>query len=254
MILTKKIGYFSLLLIIGTICMAGTIDPANQDNQYVEYAYKYNSVFRLVTKKNNKITSSSSCVAINPKWILTAAHIFENKRNHNTYVVINDKQYMVSKIFVPNDFNPNKIGYNDIALGLLDENIKTQIKYPELYKEKNEQNKIADIVGWGVSGNFNNGASFDDSKIRAGTNRISDIQKHLLMCDTSRNDQGSPLEFLISHGDSGGALFINNKLAGINSLVFSNDGKPDSSWTDDSGHTRVSLFIDWINTTISANE
>lgn len=250
----KNIVYLSLVFIFSTICFGGTIDPSNKDSQYIEYAQKYNCVFRIITKKKNKITSSSSCVAINPKWILTAAHIFENKKDQNAFVIINNKQYMVSKIFVPKDFDPDIIGYNDIALGLLVEKIDIPIKYPELYKEKNEKAKIADIIGWGVTGTFNKGASIDDSKIRCGTNRISNIDKHLLMCDTSRNDNGSPLEFLISHGDSGGALFIDQKLAGINSLVFSDDGKPDSSWTDDSGHTRVCLFIDWINSTILANE
>ena len=251
--------YISKLLIllsvifISTFCIAGTISPDHSDSKYTEYANKYDCVFKIITKKKNKITSSSSCVAINNKWLLTAAHIFENKEDHDTFVIINNKQYLVSKVFIHSEFDPDKIGYNDIALCLLVENITTPIKYPKLYDNKNEKNKIADIIGWGVTGSFNKGASFDDSKIRCGTNRISGIEKHLLMCDTSRNDESSPLEFLISHGDSGGGLFIDNKLAGINSLVFSNDGKPDSSWTDESGHTRISLFIDWINNTISKN-
>ena len=59
---------------------------------------------------------------------------------------------------------------------------------------------------------------------------------------------------MISHGDSGGGLFIDNKLAGINSLVMSSDGKPDSSWTDESGHTRVSKFVSWIDKIIQNNE
>lgn len=242
------------LFIVSTVCSGGTIDPSTTDTKYIDYAQKYNSVFKIVTKKNNRITSSSSCVAINPKWILTAAHIFQSKEDHNTYIIINNKQYIISKIFIPKQFNHEKIGYNDIALGQLADSIKLPIKYPVLYSEKNELNKIADIVGWGVTGNFNRGAVLDDSKNRGGTNRISELDKHLLMCDVSRHDNESSLEFLISHGDSGGGLFIDQKLAGINSLVFASDGKPDSSWTDESGHTRISLFIDWINLTIAANE
>lgn len=247
--------FFTLLILfISTFCIGGTINPSNSDSKYIEYAQKYNCIFKIITKKNGKITSSSSCVALNNKWIVTAAHIFQNKKNHDTFIIINNKQYLISKVIVQKDFDPDIIGYNDIALGLLSENILIPIKYPELYIAKNEKNKIADIIGWGVTGSFNKGASVDDSKLRAGTNRISGIEKHLLMCDTSRIDESSPLEFLISHGDSGGGLFIDGKLAGINSLVFSSDGKPDSSWTDESGHTRISLFSDWIKTTISANE
>ena len=250
----NKFIFFILLFVIGTISIAGTIHPSNQDSQYTDYAQKYNCVLKLITKKNNRITSSSSCVIIKPKWILTAAHIFENKQDHDTFVIINNKQYIVSKIFVQNKFDPDKPGYNDIAIGMLAENNKGEINYPELQIAKNEKNKIADIVGWGVTGSFNRGAFTDDSKIRGGTNRISDVDKHLLMCDTSQNDRESALEFLISHGDSGGGLFIDKKLAGINSLVFCTDGKTDSSWTDESGHTRISLFIDWINSTIADNE
>ena len=73
-----------LLLLANSICMAGTIDPSQDDSKYIDYAQKYNSVFRIITKKDNKITSSSSCVAIQPKWILTAAHIFNNRQAHNT--------------------------------------------------------------------------------------------------------------------------------------------------------------------------
>jgi hypothetical protein len=58
------------------------------------------------------------------------------------------------------------------------------------------------------------------------------------------------LEFLIASGDSGGGLFIDNKLAGINSCVMAVDKKPDSTYNDESGHTRISKFIGWIKENI----
>lgn len=235
-----------LILIYGSTNFAGTIKPGISDQKYTEYAAKYNCVAKLLTKKNNRITSCSSCVFINDQWVLTAAHIFENKNSHNTYVAFENKEYLISKVIVHKDFDANKIGFYDIALCKLSEPIKKQINFPQLYTDKKEVKKIADIVGWGVTGNFDKGGYLDDSKIRGGTNRIYATENHLLMCDVSRQDDGSPLEFLICHGDSGGALFIDKKLAGINSLVFAKDGKPDSTWTDESGHTRISLFIDWI--------
>jgi hypothetical protein len=54
------------------------------------------------------------------------------------------------------------------------------------------------------------------------------------------------LEFLICSGDSGGGLFINKKLAGINSCVLAADKKPNSSYGDDAGHTRISKYVPWI--------
>ena len=55
------------------------------------------------------------------------------------------------------------------------------------------------------------------------------------------------LEFLISHGDSGGGLFIDGQLAGINSSVLSKDGKTDSNYGDESCHTRISRYKDWLD-------
>lgn len=250
----KKLSIWILLFAIVNIPVySGTINPAVSDAQYIKYAKKYDCVLRLLTKKNNKITSSSSCVLIADKWIATAAHIFENKGSHDVVVVFQNKEYKISKIFLAEGFDADNIGQNDLALGLLEEKIPYNKPFPKLYSKQDEANKIADIAGWGVTGDFDRGSWKDDSFMRAGTNRISSIEKHLLLCNPSSDDASSRLEFLISHGDSGGGLFIDGELAGINSLVFANDGKPNSSWTDESGHTRISLFIDWINKTIANN-
>jgi secreted trypsin-like serine protease len=54
------------------------------------------------------------------------------------------------------------------------------------------------------------------------------------------------LEFLIASGDSGGGLFIDNKLAGIHSCVMTVGKNPQSKYGEESGHTRISNFIEWI--------
>ena len=68
---------------------------------------------------------------------------------------------------------------------------------------------------------------------------------------SKNNERMTELEFLIGSGDSGGGLFLDGKLAGINSCVLAIDKKPNSTYSDESGHTRVSKYIDWINLTIS---
>jgi len=60
------------------------------------------------------------------------------------------------------------------------------------------------------------------------------------------------LEYCISHGDSGGGLFIDQKLAGINSIVLASDKNPDSNYGDESGHTRISKYKDWIEDNIKS--
>jgi len=82
---------------------------------------------------------------------------------------------------------------------------------------------------------------FEEKKL----NKIDYISDSLLMCSPSIMSK-TELEFLIASGDSGGGLFIDNKLAGINSCVMAVDKKPDSTYNDESGHTRVSKFLGWI--------
>ena len=54
------------------------------------------------------------------------------------------------------------------------------------------------------------------------------------------------MEFLIASGDSGGGMFINGKLAGINSFVTAADGTTNSDYGDECCHTRISIFAKWI--------
>ena len=54
------------------------------------------------------------------------------------------------------------------------------------------------------------------------------------------------LEFLICNGDSGGGLFIDGKLAGINSCVVATDGNANSDYGDETYHTRISELQEWI--------
>ena len=62
------------------------------------------------------------------------------------------------------------------------------------------------------------------------------------------------MEFIICPGDSGGGLFIDKKIAGINSCVIATDGKPNSTYTDEGGHTRISQHLDWIHSVLESEK
>ena len=51
---------------------------------------------------------------------------------------------------------------------------------------------------------------------------------------------------MIGSGDSGGGLFLDGKLAGINSFVMAADGKTNSDYGDECAHTRISTYKKWI--------
>ena len=232
------------------ISLGGTIDPGIADSKYVDYGSKFKCVTKINATTEDGKRACASAVVIKPRWIVTAAHVVKNTSNIN--IEIDKKYYKVKEIFIHKDFEENNFGYHDISLGYLEENTNLDF-YPELYSSSDEENKVAAICGYGVTGNFINGSNKSDGLKRAGSNKIDYIDKNLLMCSASRRDR-TALEFLISHGDSGGGLFIDKKLAGINSCVLSKKGSPNSKYEDESGHTRVSIYRDWIIETIELKE
>lgn len=252
---------FTLIIILFSIPVscAGTIDPNVSDDKYVDYGKKFDSVVKLSVVDDETIlptgginTSWGSAVVINPHWIITAAHVV--KDSHDWLVFFQEKQYVVKKVIIHPDYKTNTFGYNDLALGYLEEKIILNY-YPELYKNSDEVGKICSIAGYGFSGTFNTGIVDCDDKKRAGSNIVDRTEKKRLVCSLSKkNEKKKELEFLIARGDSGGGLFIGNKLAGINSSVMAIDGKSDSSYSDESAHIRISLFYDWIKQIIKTEE
>ena len=228
---------------------AGTRNPNIEDSEYLSYGSKFGCVVALCGTEQDDQLYCASGVAIKPRWILTAAHVI--KKAKTCFVTANDKKINVS-IFIPHkNFESDNFGYYDIGLVYCDEDL-LMVSYPELYRESDEVGKVCVMSGYGITGTFNTGAKIGDHKKRGGSNRISGTDRHLLICDLK--DSNTALEFLIASGDSGGGLFIDQKLAGINSCVLAVDDRPDSTYGDESGHTRISQHLEWIESTINENE
>lgn len=242
------ITIMGLCIFLFSPVIAGTIDPNTPDSKYIEYGDKFNSVTKLCCY-DGKNTFCGSAVVIDPHWIVTAAHVVENCHSW-TITLANNKQYKLSKMIAYPKYNFNIFGEFDIALGYSEEYIELD-GYPELYTDNDEVGKLCSMAGWGLTGTFNTGVSKSDGKRRGGANFIDRIEKKVLICSPSKsNEKMTELEYLICSGDSGGGLFIDGKLAGIHSSVLGYDGKPDSTYKDESCHTRVSLYADWIKTTM----
>jgi hypothetical protein len=189
-----------------------------------------------------------SAVIINKNWILTAAHIVKNMRNHR--IILSNKEYVLDKVICHEKYNDNVFGYYDIALGHIKDGVDLE-PYPALYENNDELGKLVTITGLGLTGNFNTGVNISDGKKRAGSNYVEKIERGTLVCNASKPHQKiTELEYLICSGDSGGGLFIDGKLAGINSSVLGYDDKPDSTYGDESCHTRISMYIPWIKNII----
>lgn len=234
-----------LLLIFSSVLHAGTIDPATSDSKYIEYGSKFECVAMVAGSYQDDTLYEGSAVIIDDHNFLTAAHVVNNYKKCT--ITLKNKKFSIQKVLSHPDFKEESVGFADIAIGHSDEKFGL-VKYPFLYEDTNEVGKVCDISGYGFTGNFITGAKKYDSKQRAGSNTIDKIDRDLLICSPSYRHEPdfTSLEFLIASGDSGGPLFINNKVAGIHSILMVTGKKTESKYKEESGHTRISKYIKWI--------
>lgn len=239
----KKIFYFLILAVLyHATVFCGTIDPSVPDEKYIEYGKYFDYVVSLCGKTADEKSYYASAVVIKPKFILTAAHVVQDVKSG--FIEINTKKYKIEYFYYPKEYDQKQFGKYDIAIGKLEESVELKF-YPPLYRDTDEVGKVCCMSGFGLTGTFNSGMITSDNKRRAGSNIIDYIEKDLLICSPSKTTKKTSLEFIIASGDSGGGLFIDGKLAGINSCVIA-DKAPKSDYNTESGHTRISNFIDWI--------
>jgi hypothetical protein len=211
--------------------------------EYIEFGRKHDCIVCISGKMDGEKTFFGSGTVLNKKWILTAAHVVNNAES--AYVKFEEKIYEIEHIVIHKSFKKENVGIFDIALCKIKENIDLK-SYPELYSDQNEKGKICSVGGFGMTGTLESGVTKFDKKKRVGLNKITGIYKHLLVCKADLPENSTQLEQLIASGDSGGGLFIGNKIAGVNSIVMASDDNADSNYGDESGHTRVSVFKDWV--------
>lgn len=241
----KLIFTILVFLISFSVTLGGTRDPSVADKEHIGLAKEADCVVRLTGKDLSGNRLQASAVIVNPKWIITAAHIVSDGTEFG--IIIDHKKILVTRTIIHPLFKNENFGYHDIALGVLEKDASLNF-YPELYSDMDEEGKQSYICGFGLGGTFATGAKIFDMKRRAGTNMIDRYEKNMLICSIGayENKPNTKYEFLISSGDSGGGLFIDNKLAGINSCVIASDKTADSDYGDESGHTRISKYIQWI--------
>ena len=240
----KYILYGIILVLSNTFLFAGTHRPDVPDTKFVEYGAKFGCVMPVTTEIEANISGIGSCVVINEHWCITAAHVTSGAKN--VYVMINGSKFHIDKVIINKEFNMDtNFGKGDISL-LYSKKSFGKVFVPELYTGRDEVGKICTIAGYGYTGTFSTGAATGhDYKKRGGTNTIAGTMKEMLTCHANRG--GTRLEFIISAGDSGGGMFIDGKLAGISSLILTNNKTIKGVYGDTACFTRVSSYIEWIN-------
>lgn len=236
-----------LSLIVSNCSIGGTIDPNTPDEKYIDYGSKFSYIAQISGIIDDKEPYFASGVAYSDNIIITAAHVLSASKNQ--IVNINNKNLIIDCVIIHEKYDAKNFGYYDIGIIKLKNSIDLEW-YPGLYEDHDEVGKICSISGFGITGTFNTGYIKSDKHRRAGSNIIDNIDRGMLVCTPSINIKKTELEFLIAPGDSGGGLFIGNKLAGIHSCIMANGHKARSDYRTESGHTRISDHIEWIKNTV----
>lgn len=231
-------------LAMAATCLAGTTDDGIPDSVYLDYGRHFAPyTLRVVgtTARDGKPFVGSG-VAIADQWVLTAAHVMTDAavcavKSGTTF-------NRVERVFIPIEYRGG-FGEHDIAALRVERPIGLR-RYPPLRCEPDERTgAVVSIAGYGVTGRISTGHSASDGQIRAGTGRVVRFERRCIICPIQRG--GSPMPFGIAPGDSGGPLFLDGKLTGINSFTMADTGPLMSKAGEESGHTRVALYHDWLH-------
>jgi len=238
-----------LLCLFGS-AFAGTTDPNIEDARYIEAGEQLPYVLRIYVEDGEGELGCGTAVAISDEWLVTAAHVVHDAREAS--VGRGFSSWPVRRIVVHPQFVHANMGEHDIALVQSSEPLAIGT-YPLLADGSESVGDDVVVAGYGASGSIESGYDTVDCKLRAGTNTICGRDRSLWICHGAAGT--SPREYLISPGDSGGPLLVRGRLAGINSIVQRDGRGPVRSTTgQESGHTRVGDYREWIELVIGGDE
>jgi len=240
-------GRLLIFFVLSSVALAGTIEDGIPDARYRAYGDSFRAyTCRLAGHNTDGNPQVGTCTLIAPEWALTAAHVVHNL----TFAgVLTDAGYhRVDKVFVHVDW-ADIYAENDIALVHVARPFELA-KYPPLTDGTEQLGSVVTAAGYGVTGKLSQGYTRGDAEIRAGTMRLTSAERKVYVCQIRHG--GSPLPYCIAPGDSGGPLWGTASdgrtvLIGVNSYTAKVGKAPVRSRVgEESGHTRVDLYRDWI--------
>jgi len=209
------------------INFGGSLHHNFDDSEYLNYAKDMPIAKILIGHK------FCSGVVLNSSTILTIKHAIEYYTNIDVYY--NDIELSIQDIIYhrKEDLSIIKLA-SSIGCSRLD-----------FYDDVTLIGKECSIGGYGLKYETKHKRSYTpDLQKRAGKNIITWETDSYFECQMDIN--GTDLEFIPTIGDSGGPVFIENRLAGLNKYVKSSDGIADSSYGDVSGHVKLTKYKEWI--------
>lgn len=221
--------------------VGGTIDDGVPDQRYLDHAKSFSPYTVKFEARNGEARlHSATATLIADRWAVTAAHVVHGCTQ--VRLQVGGEWIDVDRVVVHEAWK-DVAGEHDIAL-LHSVRSFGLSSFPPLATRRHAEGSQVDIVGYGITGPMTQGHVVSDGRLRAGTNTIERYERHMIVCLAKRGS--SRLEMCIAPGDSGGPLFCGGELAGIHSLTMKDKGPLKSREGEESGHTSVFEFRDWI--------
>lgn len=221
-------------------------------------------------------------VLISPQWVVTAAHV-ACMQHHIQEITINGLSRKVETVVVHSGYKepPETLvkealasgdGANlraflalsdDIALIKLEAPV-SDVKPVSLYRGSDEIGRTVQLIGKGATGNGSEGGEPHGphrTTLRRAFNVISSVDARWISYTFDSPESALPLEGVAGKGDSGSPILIRNggqwHLAGLASWDSSQRDLRTYRgplYGDGGNNVRISHYIEWIESIISAEE
>ncbi len=217
------------------------------DERYLELGAKHTAVTRL---------GGGAATLIEPRWLITAAHVAANLSPFDRSVRFNEKSYAIEGVVRHPQWRPRARQTSvDIALVKLAEPVEG-ITPVGIYDQKDEQDKAVVFVGPGMYGDGITGPQRDDGKRRAATNTVASTIDNYLTFKFDAPPDATELEGISGPGDSGGPALV--EVDGRTSIIGVSSANDDAGaagpcrYQSTEYYARVSTVAEWIHTTMKS--
>ena len=228
-----------LLFAASTPATAIVIRHDRDDARYLQLGSRYPAVCKVGHQMGDG-------TLVEPDRVLTAAHVARGLGRRGGTVICGDAEYAVDTVYIHPDWED--MGPHDVAVLQLAGEVRGIEPLP-LYEGRDEQGKVAVLVGHGASGTGDASDRFDDGQRRGATNVIESANDRYIRFHFDAPPDATDLEGIPGPGDSGGPALIELDgvpyVAGVSSLGEPGANGPGTYGANDY-FVRVSTHIDWI--------